>query len=120
MLALTMLVWFASSLGARPVQAAGCHVPDRPVLGVNSTGQDDPHIAAWVWQAGGAVAPPALRRLPCPDQIPHVLMISMVTMDAAGLATVVIVPAVRYLSFRAIDAAEIPDPRPFRLDRPPR
>jgi hypothetical protein len=120
MLALAMLVWFGSSLGARPARAAGCHVPDRPVLGVNSTGQDDPHIAAWALQDRGAVAPPALTRLPCPDQTPHAPMTSTVPMDASGLATVMTVPAVRYLSFGAVDADEIPDPHPFRLDRPPR
>jgi hypothetical protein len=120
MLALAMLVWFASFFGARPAQAAGCHVTDRPVLGVNPPLQDARHVAAWVMPDDGELAPPVLARVPCPGETPQASGSTMATIGFACLAAVVSGPVMPSGSFQAADDIESPDPHPFRLDRPPR
>jgi hypothetical protein len=120
MLALAMYIWLAAPFGATPTWAAGCHVPDRPVLGASPTGHDDPHIAAWEMPDGGDVAPPVLRRVPCPGETPGAPASSILPIGPACLAVVASAPAVQFGSFLALEDVESLDPFPSRLDRPPR
>ena len=86
MLALATLVWFASPLGATSAKAAGCHVPERPVLGMNATGPADDH--AWTMADGVVVAPPVLTRVPCPGETPHGVSRTMAPVGIACLSVV--------------------------------
>lgn len=120
MFALAMLVWLALPLGARPAQASGCHIPERPILGVNPAGFHDRHIAAWSLHDRTEAAPPVLTRVPCPGETPRPTVIPIATVAAAWLSAIESPPERPTGSFHAIEDADGPDPRPFRLDRPPR
>jgi hypothetical protein len=118
MLALAMLV--SSPLGARPAQAAGCHVPERPVLGMQHSSRGEARLQAWEMTDLRQVAPPILAQLPCPGQFPH----SPIVVDVSVLAACMTTAGVKaHFDSELIplgdDAEAIPH-RPFRLDRPPR
>lgn len=119
-LALAMLVWFALPIGQRSARAAGCHLPDRPVLGMDSSGQSARHIAAWAMLDAGEAAPPVLRRVPCPGETPRTTVIPMVAAGAACLIDVVRPTDGASCPFVAFEDVKRLDPHPFRLDRPPR
>jgi hypothetical protein len=116
MLALAMLAWLVSPLGDSPVRAMGCHVPDRPAIGV-----DPPdHVSVWEMLDRGDVAPPVLTRVPCPGETPQAPVVVTVATGAACLTTIQVafrgasglLPSVEELA-----RIEIPL---SRLDRPPR
>jgi hypothetical protein len=120
MLALAMLVWFASPFTARPAEGAGCHVSERPVLGVHPPGLDAVHVAAWQEPDRGSLAPPVLTRVPCPGETPHAPAISVPSIGPASLATFLRIPEIPDGPSLADNDVESLDPDPLRLDRPPR
>jgi hypothetical protein len=107
-----------STAAARPARAAGCHVPDRPVLGTRLSWEQEPSDDLGPTMA--ALAPPVLTHLPCPGEIPHLLSPTTVPPALVG-------PASAGLDLRAFSEAlrgqesrgHVP-PLPARLDRPPR
>jgi hypothetical protein len=116
MLAMAMLAWLVSPLGDSPARAMGCHVPDRPTVGV-----DPPdHISAWEMLDGGDVAPPVLTRVPCPGETPQAPVVVTVATGAACLSAAMAAPPGPCGSSLAVEDIDGPDPHPFRLDRPPR
>jgi hypothetical protein len=56
---------------AIPASAAGCHVPDRPVLGTRLSWEDDQGLDLRGTQATGV--PPVLTHPPCSGEVPHLL-----------------------------------------------
>lgn len=117
-LALTGTLFLAT--GPRAAQAAGCHVPERPVLA---------RALSWErWQQSGyssadsrlAPAPPALLPLPCQGETPTLQLF------ASGLVSADLAPG---LVLKTSDSGEdvavespsrLPIPFASRLDRPPR
>jgi hypothetical protein len=120
MLALAIVVWLASPMGARPARAAGCHLPERPVLVAPLSWGRDGLLEAWAITEEVPLAPPVLTRVPCPGEVPQVPVVTLLGASQAILPTVETAPAIRRESVLA--AAEIGpvEPHPFRLDRPPR
>jgi hypothetical protein len=116
-LALAMLV--SSPLGTRPAQAAGCHVPERPVLGMRYSSQEGARLQAWDLTEIRRF-PPSLTQLPCPGEIPHSPIVVNASVLAACLATADVEPPLDSELAPIGDDAEAIPPRPFRLDRPPR
>ncbi len=117
-LALTGTLFLVSS--PRTAQAAGCHVPDRPVLA---------RSLSWErWQQDGfspadallATAPAAIVPVPCQGETPTVQS-SAGSLAGADLApdTVLEEPASR--EHVALETpSRVPAPITSRLDRPPR
>src|SRR5437762_5697683 len=62
-----LCLWAAT----RPARAAGCHVPDRPVLGTTLSWEQEGRVELCFPRA--ALAPPVLSHPPCPGEVPHVL-----------------------------------------------
>jgi hypothetical protein len=109
-----------ASLGTGPVQAAGCHVPERAILGVRTAGERDGRTKAWEMADISKIAPPILTHLPCPGEDPHLPVVAELSVVAACLATAEIEPALNSESLPAFDDTKAIPPHPFRLDRPPR
>jgi hypothetical protein len=119
-LALAMLVWLSSPMGARPAQAVGCHGPERPVLAMRLSWDRAGRLEAWAMTADRPLAPPVLARVPCPGEVPQVPVASIASIGAAVLAAVEIAPPIRRESLPATDNIGRREPHPHRLDRPPR
>ncbi len=105
-----------SPLGARPARAAGCHVPDRPVLGAGFQSR----LSAWELADSVQVAPPIVKRLPCPGEVPHATVVVVLPIAADHAAMTEDEPSLPCRSIVNGDDAEMPPPRASRLDRPPR
>jgi hypothetical protein len=120
MLALAMLVWLSSPMGARPAQAAGCHVPERPIVATPLSWERDDRLEAWAMTEDTPLAAPALTRVPCPGEIPHVPATSTLSIGPALLAAAESASPVRRESLLATDDIASIEPHPHRLDRPPR
>lgn len=118
--ALAMLVGFALPIAARPARAAGCHLPDRPVLGLDQAERSDHHTPAWALLGRGDLAPPILTRVPCPGETPRTTVIATGLSGAAGLVGAVTTFDGPPCPFVAFENIELLDPHPSRLDRPPR
>jgi hypothetical protein len=118
MIALAIL--FSSPLGARPVQAAGCHVPERPVLKMGLSWSHESRLQAWEMAGIRPVAPPVLTHLPCPGEVPHSTIVVDVSVVAAWTPSPALEPGNPSEVTTAGDGAEARPPRPSRLDRPPR
>src|SRR5262245_10385726 len=95
MLVLAILVWLSTPMGARPAQAAGCHVPERPIVATPLSWEREGRLEAWAMTEDGPLAPPVLKRVPCPGEIPHVPATSTLTIGPALLAAAEIAPLVR-------------------------
>jgi hypothetical protein len=104
----------------RPARAAGCHVPDRPVLGTKSAWEQEPGLE--LGSTTTPVAPPVLTHPPCSGEVPHAPNASSATLEAAcvGLVAADLDAAGRPEALRARDELGDLEPRAFRLDRPPR
>ena len=120
MIALAILAWLATPVGSSPVRAAGCHVLDRPVLGIDLPGQADRHIAAWEMTEFDEVAPSILERVPCPDETPQIPATIATAIWAASLPAMALEPDSPSGLLQAIEDIESLDPHPFLLERPPR
>jgi hypothetical protein len=118
MLALAMFV--SSLLGARPVQAASCHVPERPVLGMRYSGNGESVLQAWEMTENHPVAPPILTQVPCSGEVPHSSIVVDVSVVAAGMSMAGFKEPRESEMAPLGDDAEAISPRPYRLDRPPR
>lgn len=119
-LALAMFVWFAVPMGVGTAQAAGCHLPDRPVLGLSLDQRTERHEPVWALLGRGRAAPPVLTRVPCSAEIPGTTVIVMSLVSADGVPASLDDPIAgswRILSFDDLGGR---DPDPGRLDRPPR
>ncbi len=120
-LALLALALLASSpLGARPAQAAGCHVPERPVLGMRHSGHGEARLRAWELADLRRIAPPIVTHLPCPGDVPHSPIVVDVSVMAACTASSDLEPPLDSELTPLGDDAEVIPPAPLRLDRPPR
>jgi hypothetical protein len=116
MIALAIIV--SSAFGARPARAAGCHVPDRPILATRYTWDRVDRLDRA--RAVDAPAPTTLTRVPCSGESPQPPGASSVMTSQADRPVAVLKPpSVSELSTFGDDILSI-DPHPFRLDRPPR
>jgi hypothetical protein len=116
LLALAMIV--SVPLGDSSARAAGCHVPDRPVLGMPLSWERDQRFESGM--IPDHRAPLALTHVPCSGEVPHVLDS---TQGAIGPAHVVpggVAPMTDSLPVLCPDERDSLDPPASRLDRPPR
>lgn len=102
----------------RSARAAGCHVPDRPVLGTKSSWEQEPGLE--LGSVTTQVAPPVLTHPPCSGEVPHAPNGSNPTTEAACLVTAEADPAGRIEALRAGEELGDLEPLASRLDRPPR
>jgi len=109
----SFLLW-----GTQAAQAAGCHVPDRPVL-QSSLSWDHDQVFD-LTPRPVALAPPVLAHPPCQGETPHVLDSSLVTVDLALLDRAGVDPPGRCDPLALHLPCEHRQPPPLRLDRPPR
>jgi hypothetical protein len=114
-----MIAWLSSSIGATPAQAAGCHVPERPVLDSPLSWGRHGHRAAWELTDEVPTAPRVLTRVPCPGEVPQAPAVTIVAIGPALPLGVRIAPPPTGLLPTGERIAPM-EPRPFRLDRPPR
>jgi hypothetical protein len=120
MLALAIAVWLSSPMGARPARAAGCHLPERPILATPLSWERDGRLEAWAITAEVHLAPPALTRVPCPGEVPQGPVVTTASAGQAILLPVdVAAPCGCESLLAAADIGHV-QPHPFRLDRPPR
>ncbi len=117
LLAPALVVWLWSAM---PAQAAGCHVPERPVLATPLSWERDGRTAAWAMTDDGPVAPHVLTRVPCPGEVPQVPVMTTVNAGQAILAPVEIAPSIGCESLVAVVNLATITPHFSRLDRPPR
>jgi hypothetical protein len=103
---------------ASPARAAGCHVPERPVLS---------RSLSWeLWSLGTAspgaakAAPPAVRRLPCEGETPAQGSPATTFLEPACLASDLVVPVPEIEPLARKTPPTPPAPISPRLDRPPR
>src|SRR5262249_33860646 len=120
LLAVAMIAWLSSSIGATPAQAAGCHVPERAVLGSLHSWERHGRRAAWEWTDEVPMAPQVLKKGPCPGEVPHVPVMTIAPTGAALPATADLPPPLGVESLRATDDFATTEPHAFRYDRPPR
>jgi hypothetical protein len=115
---ITLTVLVFAQLGASPARAAGCHAPERPILGTRRAWGSDRHVEAWA--VADALPPPILKRVPCSGELPQVPSAPHETMDGARLLPVEIEAVTRTESLDHGDDLAVRTPHPLRLDRPPR
>jgi hypothetical protein len=115
-LALAMLAWLVSPLGDRPARAMGCHLIDRPALGIDPPG----HVAAWELLDRVDDAPPVLTRVPCPGESPQAPIVVTVANGAACPTTATVTPRGPSGLLPSAERQAGIEPPPTRLDRPPR
>ncbi len=89
---ITLAVLVCSPLGTRSARAAGCHVPERPVLGTRPAWDSERHVEAWA--IADAPAPPILKRVPCSAEVPHLPVATPVSTGAADLGAAEYGPAI--------------------------
>jgi len=99
-------------------QAAGCHVPDRPVLQSRLSWDHDQAFDSSARPV--ALAPPILAHPPCQGEIPHVPGSSNFSVDVACLERTGVDPPGRCDLVAMHSPAEHRQPPALRLDRPPR
>ncbi len=115
-LALATIIWLAPAVGVRPAWASGCHLDERPILARETPG----HIP--VWQLTGepqATSSHVLERLPCPGESAHPTNGSMAVVGRLLTSPGPVIVEGSPSALRIADDSEIPDPHPFRLERPP-
>lgn len=116
-LALALFVWLSSP--TTPARAAGCHVPERPVLVTHSSHQGD-HSAAWDLSGDRPLAPPVLTKVPCPGEIPQAPVVTTINAHVALTDAAILTPPIGGESLPGAAACTRIQPPPSRLDRPPR
>jgi hypothetical protein len=105
-------------VAGRPAGAAGCHVPDRPVLGTRLSWEIDPDPD---FRGTREVQPPpVLTHPPCPGEVPHVLGSPSLTTALAHVDPVRLDGSRPAGFLRIADDPGRRDPLESRLDRPPR
>jgi hypothetical protein len=103
---------------ARPAYAAGCHVPERPILATKFSWDQDTSRGSVLPLA--AQAPPIVAHLPCEKHVPRAVdpptfPVGLALVESAWLAAAPVSDVV------AVAPAPGPrEPRSSRLDRPPR
>jgi hypothetical protein len=119
LLALVLLVWLSSPLTVTRAPAAGCHVPERPVLAAPLS-RERGTLTAWQITDLRPAAPPVLTRLPCPGEVPQVPGVPIAAIAPVSRSRREIAPLPRRESRSTADDISRIDPHPSRLDRPPR
>ena len=109
------LLWLPATAGS---VKAGCHAPDRPVLGNRLSWEDDQLPGAGSSEAD--TAPPILTHSPCPGEVPHSLSSPGPGADPAWIAASAKLPPTSQESRAALDPLLRRNPVGSRLDRPPR
>jgi hypothetical protein len=109
---------FHMLVGAKPVGAAGCHVPDRPVLGTRLSWEIDSDLD--VKGTREAQPPPVLTHPPCPGEVPHRLVPPRADNGSAHLDRSSFDPLDLPGFLRILDDPAHLGPHRGRLDRPPR
>jgi hypothetical protein len=107
-------------VGPRSVQATGCHVPERPVLGRFLFLERSHETGLSPTNSRAAFAPPAIMPVPCQGEtptLPSVTSSLLITDLAPGLMLDPLVPGQNVVNE---SPAQIPCPIASRLDRPPR
>jgi hypothetical protein len=115
-----MIVWLSTPMDATPARAAGCHVPERPVLATPLSWERQQRLAAWELTDDVPMAPRVLTRVPCPDEVPQVPVVTTTTGETALPLRRPIPPPPMVASLQTGERIAPTEPRPFRLDRPPR
>src|SRR3954454_4920335 len=105
---------------AGTARAAGCHVPERPVLA--QTLSWDRWQTAQEAHAGPGLrtASPAVAPLPCQGEVPTLPSVASIPMAAAPAPAAERVALALEERMPAETPPRIPSPLAFRLDRPPR
>jgi hypothetical protein len=103
---------------ATPAGAAGCHVPDRPVLGTRLSWETDPDLD--LSRAREAQPPPVLTHPPCSGELPHLLSSSSLNPGFVHAEHAALDPSALTGILGIADDVERLDPLGSRLDRPPR
>lgn len=99
-LLLPTLIALGLALAPTPAAAAGCHAPDRPVLGLSPDWDQPPATAA-----PRPADPARLGRLPCSQEIPGSAPLAAAIADGAPLGeTVEMIPAASRPRFEAASA----------------
>lgn len=119
-LALAFLVWLASPIGASRARASGCHLGDRPVLGVDRTDSLERLDVVLGISVATIDAPPILTGIPCPVESAHVSPITTLAAEAARLPSRLAIPRTPSGTCLPVIETDFLDPFPCRLDRPPR
>lgn len=120
MLALAMLLWFAAPGVVGSARASACHLPERPSLGIDPPGGLTRHVPAWGIRDASASAPPIFTRVPCPGESARTVAVAMVPGMFAGPGAFAHRPEAASGPWIPFDDIDRVDPRPSRLDRPPR
>lgn len=116
--AVMLAVGASNCWGVQVCLAAGCHVPDRPILQSRFAWDYDQAPGLNPWTV--AVAPPVLTHLPCQGEIPHVLDSFSFTVDAACLERTGADSPGQSDPLAMHSPGAHRQPPPLRLDRPPR
>ncbi len=115
-LALATILWLAPAVGVRPTRAAGCHLDERPILARETAGQ----LPVWKWSSDTQASPAhVLERPVCPDESAHPTIGSMPVVGLLRTSPSPTIVAGSPPDLRITDEDEIPNPHPFRLERPP-
>jgi hypothetical protein len=112
-----MFVWLSSPIGAAPARAAGCHVPERPILASPQSPERPGEQLAWELMSELPAPPPVLTRVPCPGEVPQITVGTIAAMLLPVVGVQSPPPSGPFLI-----AGRIASMRPHRsrLDRPPR
>lgn len=118
-LAMTALAAIAiSAAPGQPAVAAGCHVPDRPALGLPLALD----LAGRIELPGRShdQTPPIVRRIPCSGEVPSMPVVSSVLIGPAMLGAAGRDCPATSETCSTADVVVRPVPHALRLDRPPR
>ncbi len=103
---------------AIPAGAAGCHVPDRPILGTRLSWEDDQGVGlSWMMEPH---VPPVLTHPPCSGEVPHFLVSITWSIAFAEIAPARSDPSAISGSLSVFDDVGSLCSLGSRLERPPR
>ncbi len=120
LLALTGTMCLSLGIAPRPARAAGCHVPERPVLAHTLSWERLLHAGLTAAHRSAGVAPPAIIPLPCQGEVPTLpSTTSQLLVADRAACRMTPPPALSEPVFPEPPATALPS-LSSRLDRPPR